>query len=293
MKINDSPQAYKKKSLTRIMWNRLKKNRTAMIGLVIIVILLLITVFIGFFLDYKTEVIRQNIGDRLQTASSGHRLGTDMFGRDLLARILYGTRLSLYIGLLSVFFSAMIGAIIGSVSAYYGGRLDNILMRIMDVLQALPQIMLALTIVAALGQSNENIIVALALSGVPAFARIIRSSILSIRETEFIEAAHSYGSGDLRIILVHILPNSIGPLIVQSTMSIGRNIMNVAGLSFVGLGVRPPQPEWGSMLSEARQFMRLYPHMVIWPGIAIVITVLSFNLLGDGLRDALDPKLRN
>jgi peptide/nickel transport system permease protein len=276
-----------------IIWNKLSKNKSAVAGLIVAIMLVFIAVFAGLIVNYEKEVINQNISNRFQTYSKEHILGTDMFGRDLLARIIYGARLSMYIGTVSVLFSALFGVMLGSVSAYYGGKTDNIIMRVMDILQSLPQVMLALTIVAALGQSNENIIMAISISGIPAFTRIIRSSIISVRNMEYIEAAHSYACSDFRIILKHILPNSIGPLIVQSTMSIGRNIMNVAGLSFVGLGVRPPLPEWGAMLSEARQYMRYYPHIVIWPGIAIVVTVLAFNLLGDGLRDALDPRLRN
>ena len=231
--------------------------------------------------------------ERFLPPNSQHWFGTDDYGRDIFARIIHGTRISLFVGIVSILISLIIGSVIGATAGYYGGKVDNLLMRIMDVFLAIPSTLLAISIVAALGQGMANLMIAMCISQVPRFSRIVRSSILTVKDQEFIEAARCFGSGDRWIIMRHILPNALGPIIVQSTLNVARMILTISGLSFVGLGISPPTPEWGSMLAAARPNMRYYPYLVIFPGIAIAITVLALNLIGDGLRDALDPKMKN
>ena len=211
----------------------------------------------------------------------------------MFARIVFGARTSLFVGLLTILIALTFGSIIGAVAGYYGGRVDNIIMRIVDVLMAIPSMLLAISVVAALGTGLVNIVIAMSVSQIPRFARIVRSSILSIKGQEFIEAAKACGTSDARIIFKHIIPNAIGPIIVQATLAMGTMILTVSSLSFVGLGIQPPTPEWGSMLAEGKEQMRYFPHLVTIPGFAIIVAVLSLNLMGDGLRDALDPRLKN
>ena len=269
---------------------RLSKSPLAMFGLFIILILIFCAVFAELVAPYSP--IKQDLMHMFETPSASHWLGTDEFGRDILSRLIYGARVSLQVGFIAVGIALIIGGILGAVSGYYGGRLDNFIMRIMDVLLSIPQTLLAIAIVAALGPSLMNLMIAVGISAVPSYARIVRSSVLSIRNMEFIEAARSVGSSDLRIIFRHIIPNSMAPIIVQSTLGVASAILNAAGLSFIGLGIQPPNPEWGAMLSGGRQYIRDFPHMTLYPGLAIMFTILALNFLGDGLRDALDPKLR-
>lgn len=282
----------RKNSQLRSIWRSLKKNKLAIASLIFIVFLLLIAIFADVIADYDTMVISNNIKERLQKPSAEHWFGTDAFGRDILARMVHGTRISLKIGLMTTAMSVIGGLIIGAISGYYGGWIDSVIMRVCDVFMSIPALLLALAIVAALGQGLLNLTLALTVTQIPAFARIMRSQILSIRDSEFVEAARSVGASDFEIITVHIIPNAIGPLIVQATIAVATAIIAAAGLSYVGLGVAPPAPEWGMMLSEAREFMRKEPYLLIVPGVAIVLTALSFNLFGDGLRDALDPRLK-
>lgn len=294
--MNDVPKQrikIKKKSQVRMIWQNFRKNKLAMFGLCLLIVMMGLSIFADFFFDYKEDVIKQNISERLQLPSKDHLLGTDQFGRDLFARVVYGGRISLFSGVLIVVLSLAIGSIIGSTAGYYGGKIDNFLMRLMDVILAIPSQLLAISIVAALGPSLFNLLIASTASQVPRFSRIIRSSILTEKEMEYIEAAKACGTSDARIIIRHILPNAIGPIIVQGTLSVGMIILTLASLSFIGLGVQPPTPEWGSMLANSRDQMRYYPHLVIFPGLAIIFSVMALNLIGDGLRDALDPRLRN
>ena len=283
----------KKRSQLKSIWLQYRKNKLAMFGLAIFLVLVMIALTSGFFLDYDTQVIGQNMKERLSPPSRAHIFGTDEYGRDLFARIIWGTRISLFVGLFTVAIAMSAGSMIGAVAGYYGGRMDNVLMRIMDVFLAMPGTILAVAIVGALGPGIINVLLAMAICRIPQFARIVRSSIISIRGQEFVEAAKACGTKDGRIILRHILPNAVGPIVVQATLHMATTILGVAGLSFIGLGFEAPIPEWGSMLSAAKSQMRYQPYLMIFPGIAIMIAVLSLNLIGDGLRDALDPRMKN
>lgn len=285
-------EKYKKQSQIKEIWFRLKKNKTAVLGLFIMLTLIVLSIASGFIYDYDNDIINQNISERLQSPSLEHPFGTDELGRDILARIIYGSRTSLSIGFTSVIISLAVGGLLGAISGFYGGYIDNIIMRLMDIFLAIPGTLFAITIVAALGTSTLNLMIALSISGIPRFARIVRSSVMTVRDVEFVEAARAIGANNFRIITQHIIPNSLAPVIVQTTLQVATIILTIAGLSFLGLGVSAPQPEWGAMLSSARAYMRENSYMTLFPGLAIMITILSLNLLGDGLRDALDPRLK-
>ncbi|WP_349763539.1 nickel transporter permease [Fusobacterium sp. SYSU M8D902] len=282
----------KKRSQWVEVWRRLKRNKMAILGLIILIILFLLAIFADVIANYDNVVIKQNLAQRLQGPSAAHWLGTDEFGRDIFARLVHGTRVSLQVGIVAVGISIIIGGVLGAVAGYYSGKLDNTIMRIMDIFLAVPSILLAIAIVSALGPSILNLMLAISISSVPSYARIVRASVLSIRDQEFIEAAKAIGASNTRIIFRHIIPNSLAPVIVQATLGVASAILSTAGLSFIGLGIQPPAPEWGSMLSGGRQYLRYAWWVTTFPGVAIMITILSLNLLGDGLRDALDPRLK-
>ena len=284
---------YKKRSQLSIIWNRLRKNKLAMLGLAILVVMVARAVCADWIADYDTNVTGMNMAERLQTPSAKHWFGTDSYGRDVFARIIHGSRLSLSLSIFAMLAAVAIGSIIGAIAGYYGGRVDDVLMRLMDILLAIPPMLMSISIVAALGHSMVNLMIALSLAYIPVFARVIRSSILTVKGQEFIEAAKACGTSNARIILRHIIPNAIGPIIVQATLAMGSTILIISSLSFMGMGIQPPQPEWGTMLYEGRDLIRTSPYLVIFPGIAIALAVLSLNLLGDGLRDALDPRMKN
>ena len=284
---------YKKRSQLGSVCRRFAKSRTAMVGLIILVCLVLVAVFCPLFLSYSDDVIKQNVRERLQTPSLAHPFGTDQFGRDVFARVIWGTRISLSASLVIISIATVAGALIGAVAAYYGGKVDNVIMRVMDIFYALPFNLMAICIVASLGNGIFNLGLACVIGVIPGFTRVFRSAILPIRNQEYIEAARACNTSDWRILTKHILPNALGPIIVQATLNLAITILAVAGLSYIGLGVEPPTPEWGTMLSDGRQYMRNCPYLVIFPGLAIMISAMSLNLIGDGLRDALDPKLKN
>ena len=284
---------YKKRSQLSIIWNRLRKNKLAMLGLAILVVMVALAVCADWIADYDTNVTGMNMAERLQTPSAKHWFGTDSYGRDVFARIIHGSRLSLSLSIFAMLAAVAIGSIIGAIAGYYGGRVDDVLMRLMDILLAIPPMLMSISIVAALGHSMVNLMIALSLAYIPVFARVIRSSILTVKGQEFIEAAKACGTSNARIILRHIIPNAIGPIIVQATLAMGSTILIISSLSFMGMGIQPPQPEWGTMLYEGRDLIRTSPYLVIFPGISIALAVLSLNLLGDGLRDALDPRMKN
>lgn len=281
----------KKKSQLLEVWKRLKKNKLALVGLAIIILLFLTAVFANVIAPYNYA--KQDLQSAFQFPSSKHIFGTDEFGRDIFSRIVYGSRISLEVGFIAVSISVIIGGVLGAIAGYYGGKVDNLIMRVMDVLLAIPQILLAISIVAALGPGLVNLMIAVGISSIPGYARIVRASVLSIKDQEFVEAARAVGSSDLRIIFKHIIPNVLAPIIVQATLGVAIAILTAAGLSFIGLGIQPPTPEWGSMLSGGRGYIRDYWYMTMFPGLAIVITIFALNVLGDGLRDALDPRLKN
>ena len=270
---------------------RLKRNHLAMVGLVIIVVMIILALLAPYISPYPYEAA--DFKNRYATPSAEHWFGTDELGRDIFSRLLYGSRYSLQIGLISVAISAIGGIFFGALAGYFGGAVDNIIMRLLDVLQAMPGIVLAIAISAALGPGLTNSVIALSISSIPGYARMTRASILNVRKMEYLEAATSINCSNARIIWKHVLPNALSPLIVQATMGIAGAIMGAAMLSFIGLGVQPPTPEWGAMLSAGRSYLRDYPHLCIFPGVMIMMAVLSLNMLGDGLRDALDPKLKD
>jgi len=271
---------------------RLCRNKAAVAGMGFLVLLNLISVFSGVLFDYQTTCVDQTISQRLQWPSAEHWFGTDEFGRDLLARVVHGSRISLSIGVAAVAFGLLVGGILGAVAGFFGGMVDNVIMRACDVFLAVPMMLMAIVIVAALGASITNLVVALAISSVPTFARIVRSAVLGVRDMEYVEAARAVGVKTGRTIARYILPNCMGPIIVQTTLRIAATISNTAALSFLGLGVKPPQPEWGALLSSGREFIRDSAYLACIPGVCIMLTILALNLLGDGLRDALDPRLK-
>lgn len=290
--INKKPKTKKRSQIKSICY-RYKKNKLAMIGLFMLIIMIFIAIFADFIVDYEKDAVTQNLKNRFKLPNKENLFGTDQYGRDIFARIIFGSRISLFVGLVTISISLALGSVIGAIAGYYGGRVDNGLMRLMDIFLAIPSYLLAISIVAALGIGLVNLLIAISVAQIPRFARIVRSSILPIREQEFIEAAKACGTKNSRIIIKHILPNAIGPIIVQATLNMAQTILTIAALSFIGLGVQPPAPEWGSMLADGKSQMRHYPHLVVIPGIAIVMAVMSLNLIGDGLRDALDPRLKN
>lgn len=285
-----SPQRRRRAGLWVDALQRLRHDRAAVAGLTIIVLLLIAAAFAPWLApDSPTH---QSFIIKYKPPSSDHWLGTDEFGRDTLSRILYGSRVALWVGLAPVVIALLLGVTAGLAAGYYGGPVDQVIMSLVDIMLAFPWLLLAIGIMAILGPGINNVIIAVAIIYVPAFARIVRGSVLSIKEKEYVEAARASGQSDLRIIIRHVLANAWAPIIVQSTLSIGQAIIYAAGLSFIGLGTQPPNADWGVMLKSGHEFLRDSPWMGIFPGLAILITVLAFNLLGDGLRDALDPRIR-
>lgn len=284
----------KRRSQLLSVIHRFMKNRLSVVGLVILLFLMITSCSADMFFDYTKQAITVNSKDMfLLPGTPGHIFGTDQYGRDMFVRIIYGGRISLVVGFVTAGFALFFGTIIGATAGYFGGRIDNVLMRIMDVFLAIPSMLLAICIVAALGGGLMNLLLANGISQVPRYARIVRSSVMGLKNSEFVEASRCCGADHSHIITRHIIPNAMGSLIVQATLTMASSILSVASLSFLGLGISPPTPEWGSMLSTGKEFMRQYPHLITIPGLAIATSVLSFNLIGDGLRDALDPRLKN
>lgn len=282
----------KKQSKSKEVWRRMKKNKPAMVGLVVITIFVFFAIFADLIRPYEIA-ITPNTANRLVPPNSELIFGGDSFGRCIFARVIHGARVSLSVGLFTTFFALLFGGLLGACAAYYGRKADEIIMRLIDMLTCIPAILLTLAIIAALGTTIPNMLIAITIASIPGFTRLTRSVILTVAEQDFIEAAKSYGSSGILIILKYIMPNAMGPIIVQSTMAIAGMILTVAALSFIGMGIQPPAPEWGAMLSDARAHMRTSPHMIFFPGVSILLAALSLNLIGDGLRDALDPKLRD
>lgn len=289
--VQDEQVVTKKRSQLKEVWRRFCRNKQAMIGLAMLLLLIFAAVFANIIAPY--DPVEQNLLIRLQGPSAAHWFGTDELGRDIFSRILYGARISLTVGLIAVSISCVAGCALGAIAGYYGGILDTVIMRISDIMMAIPSILLNISIVAALGTGLQNVMIAIGISSVPAYCRIMRASLLSLKNQEFVDASRVAGSTDFYIIMHHIIPNSLAPLIVQATLKIGGAILSCASMSFIGLGIVPPTPEWGAMLSTGRDFLRDAPYLTAFPGLAIMFAVFSMNLIGDGLRDALDPKLKN
>lgn len=274
-------------------WYRLLRNKAAMMGMIFIVILIAATLFGNFLIDYDVDVVGTNPDAVLQTPSGEHFFGTDDKGRDIFARVVYGARYSLAFGIVCTIISMLLGCLLGAGAAFFGGVIDTVITFIIDAVICVPSIMLSLCLVAVLGPGFTNLMIAITVSSTPGFARIVRSAVLGVVNQEYIEAARALGVSNLRIIFIHVLPNAIGLIIVNAAMNVSGLIMSAAGLSFIGMGIQPPLPEWGAMLSNALNYMRTYPHTVMFPGLAIILTGLSFNLLGDGLSEALDPRMKD
>jgi len=279
-------------------WRRLRRNKLAMAGLIWAILIILVALSADLWVPQRygdPELLdsSQVVERMLLSPSSEHPFGTDRLGRDVLARIIYGARISLAVGVVAVSISVIIGLIMGALAAYYGGLWDAIIMRLADVFLAFPYILFAIALIAVLGRGYINVFIAIGLLGWPSIARVFRGSILSVKENEYVDAARALGASDLRIMARHIMPNAVAPIIVYGTMSIGGAILTEAALSFLGMGVQPPTPSWGLMLSEARAFLFTAPWLMIYPGAAILTTVLAYVLLGDGLRDALDVKMKD
>lgn len=275
-----------------MIWFRFKKNKLAILGMVVIGILLVLCLCSSLYIDYA-DVYKQRMTQRFQGPGSAHWFGTDQFGRDLFARIMYGGRISLLAGLVTVGIALVLGILVGGTAGYFGGRVENVLMRICDVFMAVPQMLLAMAVVAALGQGTIKMLVALSVAQFPRYARTIRASILTLRNQEYVEAAKCCGTSSARIIIKHIIPNGLGPVVVQATLGLGTTILSIASLGFLGIGVASPTPEWGTILSENRTNIRYYPYLGLIPGFFIAISVMCLNFIGDGLRDALDPRTKN
>ena len=272
---------------------RFSKDKLAMLGLTVILVLMVVCIAAPLFLDYSL-VYKQSMSVRLQgPGAPGHILGTDQFGRDLLARIIYGGRISLLAGLAVVGMALVVGVILGGCAGYFGGKVDNVIMRICDVFMAVPRMLLSMAVVAALGQGTFNMLIALTVAAFPGFARTVRASIMTLRNQEYVEAAKCCGTSSARIIFKHVVPNGLGPVIVSATLALGGTILAIASLGFLGIGVSSPTPEWGTILSENRTNIRFYPYLGFVPGFFIAISVMCLNFVGDGLRDALDPRTKN
>ncbi|MBW6463142.1 MAG: ABC transporter permease [Firmicutes bacterium] len=277
-------------STRQMIFKRLKKNKAALIGGYLILFFIIVALIGPFFTVH--DPLRVDYSTKLLSPSTTHWLGTDHNGRDIFTRLVHGMSITLYIGFLSVLVGIVIGVPLGISAGYYGKALDSVIMRFIDILLAFPGILLAIALVSVLGGSISNVILAVGIFSVPGFARITRGSTLAVSKLEYIDAVRALGAGDLRIIFLHILPNILSPIIVQATIRIAIAILIASGLSFLGLGAQPPTPEWGAMLSQGRSYMFDHPHVALYPGLAIMTVVLAFNIFGDGLRDALDPKMK-
>ncbi|HOG01508.1 MAG: Glutathione transport system permease protein GsiD [Firmicutes bacterium ADurb.Bin248] len=291
-----NPASVKSKTKARGMWAEVwrnyRKSFGAMLGLCIVGAIVLIAVAGNFYFDYEKDVVGQNIAQRLQPPSPEHWFGTDEYGRDIFARVVWGARYSLSIGFAAVLVSCLAGVVLGAVAGYYGGVAETVIMRLADIFMSVPSILLGICLVSAFGQSVSMLVVAVSIGAIPAITRVARASVMTVRDMEFVEAARAAGANDLVIIFRHVLMNALAPVIVQATLRISGTIIAIAALSFIGLGITAPTPEWGTMLASARGYIRGYSYMTLFSGLAIMITVMGFNLIGDGVRDSFDPKLK-
>ena len=274
------------------IWHQLRKNKGAIMGLVLLVVIIVVALGSPYFFDYETQVIANNIKERMQPPSAEHWFGTDDMGRDIFARVCYGARYSLAVGIIAVMFALVFGVTLGAAAGYIGGVFEDVTMRVCDIFSSIPSVLMAIAVVSALGKSTFNLMLAVGIASTAPFVRVARAAVLTIRGEEYIESARAIGVPEWQIVATHILPNCVSQIIVQATLRVGSAIISAAQLSFLGLGVPAPAPEWGSMLSAGRAYIRDYSYMTLYPGLAIMATVLSLNLIGDRLRDALDPTLK-
>lgn len=284
------PVRTRQSSPWRDAWYRLKKQKTALIGLFVIIFFIVVGLLAPVITSQPWD--GQNLADKLKPPSAQHWFGTDDLGRDIFTRVIYGARISLWVGFFSVVGSIVIGTSMGLVAGYYGRWVDTIISRLFDIILAFPSILLAIAIVTILGPGLSNALIAIAVINVPTYGRLVRSRVLSIKEEEYVTAAKVLGMSHVRIVFSHILPNSMAPIIVQGTLGVATAVLEAAALGFLGLGAQAPQPEWGKMIADSRQYITAAYWTVLFPGLAIMLTVLGFNLFGDGLRDALDPKMK-
>ena len=284
-------EVYTGRLMAQETWRRLKKNKGAMFGIAFLLLLVLATIVASFIFDYDKDIIAMT-KDRFLPPSWEHPFGTDNMGRDIFKRVLYGAKYSLVLSFGATALGLAVGLFFGAIAGYYGGAVDNIIMRFTDIFYSIPYIMLAVVVVSLLGTSMASLLIAMALGSFAGFARIARASIMTVRDMEYVESGYAIGLPTWKIILKHIIPNCLSPIIVQTTLRVGSNIISASSLSFLGVGITPPTPEWGAMLSDGRSYIRSSGWMCLFPGLAIMFTVLALNLLGDGLRDAMDPKLK-
>lgn len=280
----------KNSSFTAETWRQFKKNKLAVAGMILIILLCFMAVFADYIAPYPYDL--QDHSASFACSSREHLLGCDKLGRDLLSRLIYGSRESLKLGITASLLAAVTGVTLGMIAGYFGGLVDDLIMRFIDVYQSIPTLLFCICISAVLGMGTTSAIIAIGLVSVGSFARLLRASVMTAKETEYVEAARAIGAGKLRIMVKHILPNSISPIIVNFTMKLGVCVQFGATMSYLGMGSQPPIPEWGTMLAEGRNYMRMNPMLVVYPGIFIMLAVLAFNLMGDGVRDAMDPRLR-
>jgi len=289
-KKDQNEETTKEISLWKLSWNQLRKHKVALAGGIFVILFILIAITAPVISPY--DPLKTDFQSALKAPSFVHLFGTDHFGRDVFSRIIYGARTSLLIGVFSVAIAAVGGILLGLVSGFFSGWIDSLIMRVMDVMLTFPRILLSILLIAIIGSGMGNIMLAVGLFAIPTYARLVRSMVLALRETEFVESARAVGGSNWRVMFQHIFPGTIGPVVVQSTFLTATSIRVASGLSFLGIGVPAPTPEWGSMLADARSYMAIAPHLLTIPGLSLMIVVLSFNLLGDGLRDALDPRQR-
>ncbi|MGB4438018.1 MAG: ABC transporter permease [Sedimentibacter sp.] len=288
----NNEEMFKKQSQTKEIWRRYKKSKGAVIGLIMLTAILLVLIFADFIAPYELGT-KQDLVNKLSPPSAEHIMGTDSYGRDVFSRVIHGGRTSLSIAILATISSCILGSALGAIAGYFGGKVDSIIMRALDIFMSVPDILFTMAVVFALGANFFNLLVALTLAYFTNYVRLVRSQVLNLAELDYVEAARAGGSNSTRIIISHILPNAMGVIIVNTTLNVSKIILYESTLSFLGLGMPPPAPEWGLMLSEAREFMRTAPHLLFFPALAIVLSACSVNLIGDGLRDALDPHLKS
>ena len=287
-----APGRYEKRSQAKEVWIQFRRNKGAMIGLVIIILMIIGTIVANLVLDFDEQVAGPNILERLKSPNGDHIMGTDELGRDLATRIIYGARYSFVIGFSAVFIAVIIGVPLGAFAGFYGGKWGELIMRVTDILAAVPSMLMAVVIVSALGHDTIDLVIGIGICTIPELVRITRAAVLMVRDQEYVESARMVGMKDVEIIFEHVLPNCLSPILVQIALRTASSINTASALSYLGFGVQMPNPEWGAMLSAARNYLRNYSYMCLFPGLAIMVTVLSLNLIGDGLRDAMDPKLR-